>query len=157
VKLDARQQYKPGWKFAEWELKGVPLRVELGPRDLARGQVTLVRRDTRAKESVPREVAARRVKELLDEVQASLYRRALEFRDANTRRLDDYQAFKAQIEEPGGFFWMHWCGSAACEAQVKEETKATIRCVPFDTPAEAGRCVVCDADSKQRVVWARAY
>jgi prolyl-tRNA synthetase len=157
VRLDARPQYKPGWKFAEWELKGVPLRVELGPRDLARGQVTIVRRDTRAKESVPREGAARRVAELLEEVQASLYRRALEFREANTHLLDDYAAFKTRIEDPGGFFRMPWCGSAACEAQVKEETKATIRCVPLGEPAEAGRCVVCGGDSPQRVIWARAY
>jgi prolyl-tRNA synthetase len=157
VKLDVRDQYKPGWKFAEWELKGVPVRVEVGPRDLAQGQVTLVRRDTKAKESVPREAVATRVRELLEDIQKSLFERALAFREANSYRLDDYADFKVQLEEPGGFFWMHWCGSAACEAQVKEETKATIRCLPFDAPAEAGHCVKCGEPSARRVVWARAY
>jgi prolyl-tRNA synthetase len=157
VHIDARDQYKPGWKFAEWELKGVPVRVEVGPRDLAAGQVTLVRRDTKAKETIARGDVARRVPELLDEIQQSLFDRALAFREANSRKLDDYAAFKAQVDEPGGFFWMPWCGAAACEAKVKEETKATIRCLPFDAPAESGACVVCGAPSERRVVWAKAY
>jgi prolyl-tRNA synthetase len=157
VSVDARDQYKPGWKFAEWELKGVPVRVEVGPRDMAQGQVTLVRRDTKAKETIPREAVGRRVPELLAEIQAALYRRALDFREANSHRLDDYAEFRKQVEEPGGFFWMPWCGGAACEARVKEETKATIRCLPFDAPAEAGSCVVCGAASERRVVWAKAY
>ena len=157
VRLDAREQYKPGWKFAEWELKGVPVRVEIGPRDLAKGQVTLVRRDTKVKESVPREAAARRVVELFGEIQQAMFEKARRFRDENSHRLEDYGRFKEMIEEPGGFFWMHWCGSAECEARVKEETKATIRCLPFDTPDEAGRCVVCGGPAERRVVWGRAY
>ncbi|HEX7880775.1 MAG TPA: His/Gly/Thr/Pro-type tRNA ligase C-terminal domain-containing protein, partial [Candidatus Eisenbacteria bacterium] len=157
VHVDARDQYKPGWKFAEWELKGVPVRVEVGPRDMAQGQVTLVRRDTKAKETIARGDVGRRVPELLDEIQAALFQRALEFREANSRSLDDYAEFKKQVEEPGGFFWMPWCGGAACEAKVKEETKATIRCLPFDAKAEAGSCVVCGGASERRVVWAKAY
>lgn len=157
VRVDARDQYKPGWKFAEWELRGVPVRVEIGPRDLANGQVTLVRRDTRAKETLPRAEAATRVRALLDEIQASLFQRALAAREAATYRLDDYGAFREQVEVPGGFFQMHWCGSATCEAKVKDETKATIRCVPFDAPDEAGVCVVCGQASERRVVWAKSY
>lgn len=157
VKVDAREQYKPGWKFAEWELRGVPVRVEVGPRDLANGQVTLVRRDTRAKESVPRAEAAARVSALLVEIQAGLFQKALAAREAATYRLDDYAEFKTQVEAPGGFFQMHWCGSATCEARVKEETKATIRCIPFDAPEEAGACVICGQPSGRRVVWAKSY
>lgn len=133
------------------------MRVEVGPRDMAQGQVTLVRRDTKAKETIARGDVGRRVPELLDEIQAALFQRALEFREANSRSLDDYAEFKKQVEEPGGFFWMPWCGGAACEAKVKEETKATIRCLPFDAKAEAGSCVVCGGASERRVVWAKAY
>jgi prolyl-tRNA synthetase len=157
TKVDARIQHKPGWKFAEWELRGVPVRVELGPKDLAQGVVTLVRRDNRAKEPVPRAGVAQRVGELLEEIQRDLFRKAGEFREAHSHRLDDYGKFKEMADEPGGFFWMPWCGSAACEARVKEETKATIRCLPFDTPAEAGRCVICGQASERRVVWAKSY
>jgi prolyl-tRNA synthetase len=157
VKLDDRAQYKPGWKFAEWELKGIPLRVEVGPRDLAAGQVTLVRRDNRVKEAVPRDDVARRAQEILKEIQADMFSRALAFREANSFRLDDYAAFRTQVEEPGGFFWMPWCGSAECEARVKEETKATIRCMPEDTAEEPGRCAICGGKSERRVVWAKSY
>ncbi len=157
TKLDARAHHKPGWKFAEWELRGVPVRVELGPRDLENGQVTVVRRDTKEKESIPRAAVAGRVAELMDEIQKSLFSRALEFREANSHRLDSYDEFRVRIEEPGGFFWMPWCGSGDCEARVKNETKATIRCMPDDTPEESGKCVVCGGASRRRVVWAKAY
>jgi len=157
VKVDARDQYKPGWKFAEWELRGVPIRIEVGPRDLAAGQVTLVRRDTKVKETVPREAVRERVPKLLEEIQSALFERARSFREANSHRLDDYELFKSQVDEPGGFYWLPWCGSSACEARVKEDTKATIRCLPFDAPEEKGSCIVCGGASERRAVWAKAY
>ncbi len=157
LKLDDREQYKPGWKFNEWEQRGVPVRIELGPKDVAKDQAVLVRRDTREKEFVPRERIGERLTALLDEIQANLYRRALDFREANTYRVDDYESFKSGLAERGGFYLAHWDGTPETEARVKEETKATIRCIPFDQPEEEGRCMVTGAPSRRRVLWARAY
>jgi len=157
VKMDAREGVRPGFKFNEWELKGVPLRLELGPRDIDAGQATSVKRHNREKKPLPLSSLADGVGPLLDEIQRDLYRAALERREAFTRVVDDYDAFKKTIESPGGFLRCHWCGSAACEKQVKDETKATIRCIPLDAPEEKGTCLVCGEASKRRVHFARAY
>jgi prolyl-tRNA synthetase len=156
-RLDERDQYKPGWKFAEWEQRGVPVRVEIGPRDLDKGECVLVRRDTGEKESVPHERLPERLGELLVEIQQHLFDRAKSFRDANTHRVDTYDRFKELLEEQGGFYLAHWDGTAETEARVKEETKATIRCIPFEEPDEPGACMVTGKPSRKRVLWARAY
>jgi prolyl-tRNA synthetase len=159
VRVDWREE-TPGYKFNDWELKGVPVRMEVGPKDVQKGQAVLARRDTRAKEFVPVAELGRRVPALLEEVQRALYERALRFRLERTRRVDDYAALVAAFEGEDGnvFVEAHWCGDPACEARVKEETKATIRNIPFDMPAEEGPCIV---DGKpglgQRVIFAKAY
>ena len=155
--LDAREEYTPGWKFHHWEMKGVPLRVEIGPRDVAEGQVVLARRDTGQKLAVPQQGLAERVSELLDEIQRNLFRRAKKFLDDNSYHLDDYEEFKRIIGEDGGFIYTHWCGSADCEARIKEETKATIRCLPLDQPGTKGRCIYCGKEADQIALFARAY
>ncbi|MDZ7373195.1 MAG: proline--tRNA ligase [candidate division KSB1 bacterium] len=155
--VDDREGYRPGWKFNEWESKGVPVRVELGPRDAQRGEATLVRRDTGAKLTVPQDRLLDEIKKLLEEIQQSLFRRALEFRQKYTFVVDDYDEFKEKIEDPGGFFMIHWCGDRACEDRLQEETKATIRCIPFDRVEEQGRCLLCGGPSSGRVVAAKAY
>jgi len=154
--FDDRETYTPGWKFNEWEQKGVPLRIEIGPRDVERKQVVLVRRDRGEKSITPLEGLKERVEASLEEVQKNLYRRALAFREENSYQVDDYEEFKRILEGPGGFLWAHWCGSAECEARIKEETKATIRAIPFQEQ-EGGKCIRCGKASIQRVVFARAY
>jgi prolyl-tRNA synthetase len=154
--FDDRKTYTPGWKFNEWEQKGVPLRIEIGPREVEKKQVVLVRRDTGEKSIAPLEDLKERMEVSLEEVQKSLYRRALAFREENSYQVDDYEEFKRILEGPGGFLWAHWCGSAECEAQIKEETKATIRAIPFQEQ-ERGRCIRCGETSLQRVVFAKAY
>ena len=156
-KLDDRVEHKPGWKFAEWEQRGVPLRIEIGPRDLEAGQVVLVRRDTGTKEIVPEAGLLTRLPELFAGIQSDLLQKARAFRDANSHRVDDYETFKSRLDAEGGFYYAHWDGTAETERRVKEETKATIRCIPFDAPEESGRCMVTGAPSSRRVVWARAY
>ncbi len=155
--LDAREEYTPGWKFNYWETKGVPLRVEIGPRDVAEGQVVLARRDTGQKLAVPQQGLAERVSELLEEIQRNLFRRAKKFLDDNSYHLDDYEEFKRIIGGDGGFIYTHWCGSADCEARIKEETKATIRCLPLDQPGTKGRCIYCGKEADQIALFARAY
>jgi len=158
VKLDDRDQYSPGWKFNEWELKGVPIRIELGPRDLRDGQAVLVRRDTRDKRAVPFDALAETVASELDAMQRALFDRAKAFREANTRLMDDYDAFKAQMNQAiPGFVHAHWCGSAECEAAIQAETRATIRCIPAEHREERGACIRCGAPSKGRVVMDKAY
>lgn len=154
--FDDRETYTPGWKFNEWEQKGVPLRIEIGPREVEKKQVVLVRRDTGEKSIAPLEDLKERMEVSLEEVQKSLYRRALAFREENSYQVDDYEEFKRILEGPGGFLWAHWCGSAECGAQIKEETKATIRAIPFQEQ-ERGRCIRCGEISLQRVVFAKAY
>ena len=148
---------RPGWKYNEWELRGVPVRLEVGPRDVKQGQVRVVRRDTRDKQDIPFAALSDTVRDLLDDVQASLFRRALEFREANTHVVDDYAAFKRQLEERPGFLPARWCGDAACEARIKDETGATIRCLPLGEPDDPGACLVCGGASERRVLFARAY
>jgi prolyl-tRNA synthetase len=149
---------RPGWKFNEWELKGVPVRLEVGPRDLKNDQVTLVRRDTRAKEQVAMSGATERVQALLGEVQAGLFDRARAFREANTHTAEDYDTFKRIMENQRGFIRAFWCGSAECEARIKDETRATIRVIPVDAEAEgSGVCVYCGQPARARALFAQSY
>jgi prolyl-tRNA synthetase len=161
VKVDDRDQYQPGFKFNEWELKGVPVRIELGPKDLAKGACVLARRDLPGKDAkemnVPLGGAAARVGAMLQEMQSALLNRARAFRDANTQEVDSYEDFKRLIEEPGGFLLAHWDGTRATEDLIANETKATIRCVPFNRKQEAGKCMVTGQPSQGRVAFARAY
>lgn len=162
VKLDASDQ-RPGWKFNEYEVQGVPVRLAIGPRDVAQGQVELARRDTRTKESVPQQGLAARVRDTLEAIQQHLYDRALAFRRDMTTAVDSYDAFKEVLDDKGGFVLAHWDGTAETEARIKEETKATIRCIPLPDVAaalgadEPGVDPVSGAPSQGRVVFARAY
>jgi prolyl-tRNA synthetase len=156
-KLDDRDSLSPGFKYHEWELAGVPLRIEIGPKDLKKRSVVCVRRTDRAKEFVAMDALEARVPELLEEIQAQMFAAALERREAATLTIDSYDEFKTKIENPGGFLLAHWCGSAECEAKVKEETKATIRCLGFDQPEETGPCIVCGETSNKRAHFAKAY
>ncbi len=160
VELDAREQYRAGWKFNEWELKGVPLRIEIGPRDIENRQAIVARRDRpgRAnKETVKMEGLAPRVVALLDDVQQSLYDRALQFREDNTYQVEDFSTFQEIANGEGGFLDAYWCGSESCETAIKEATKATIRCIPFDQPKESGHCVFCGQKATERAIFSRAY
>jgi prolyl-tRNA synthetase len=156
VKYDDNDQQRSGWKFAEYELKGVPVRLGLGMRDLENGTVEVARRDNLTKDSQPLDGIAEYVKSLLDEIQANIYQRALKFREDNTFKVDSWENFKTQIEE-GGFISAHWDGTAETEEKIKDETKATIRCIPLDAPDEAGKCIYSGAPSNKRVIFARAY
>ena len=158
VKLDDRDEYSPGWKFNEWELRGVPLRIEIGPRDVAKEQVVVARRDKPGREGktfVPMAGLPQVVAELLVQVQQDMLRRATEFRDANTFEPQDYESFKEAVAN--GFARAWWCGAAACEERVKEETKATTRNIPLEQPGDSGRCIVCGAPAHEMAIFARAY
>ena len=149
---------RPGWKFNEWELKGVPVRLEVGPRDLLTNQVTLVRRDTRAREQISVEGVAARVPELLGEVQQGLFERATSFVEQNTHDVPDYDAFKTVMQEQRGFIRAYWCGSTECETKIKEETRATIRVIPEDAEAGgSGRCVYCGQSARATALFAQSY
>ncbi|MBX3297147.1 MAG: proline--tRNA ligase [Acidobacteria bacterium] len=156
VKYDDDDKQRSGWKFAEYELKGVPVRLAVGMRDLENGTVEVARRDTLTKESRPIESVAEYIRGLLEEIQSNIYARAMEFREANTFTVDSWDEFKEQIEK-GGFISAHWDGTAETEAKIKEETKATIRCVPLNSIEEAGKCVYSGKESAKRVIFARAY
>jgi len=156
VKFDDDDKQRSGWKFAEYELKGVPVRLGIGMRDLENGTIEVARRDTLTKESRPLDGIADHVTTLLDEIQANIYAKALEFRVDHTIRVDDWDQFKEQIEE-GGFLLAHWDGTAETEEKIKDETKATIRCIPLNAPAEEGKCVYSGNPSTRRVIFARAY
>jgi prolyl-tRNA synthetase len=157
VKIDDRDNVNPGFKYNEWEMLGVPVRLELGPKDIEKQSVMTVRRLDRKKEPVALGEAATRVPQILDEMQADMLAAATQRRDEATYRVDSYDAFKRQLEETGGFLLAHWCGSDACEGRVQEETKATIRCIPLDKIVEDGNCMICDAPSSERVHFAKAY
>jgi prolyl-tRNA synthetase len=156
VKYDDNDNQRSGWKFAEYELKGVPVRLGIGLRDLENGTIEVARRDDLTKESRLLEGIVEHVKNLLDEMQANIYQRALRFRAENTFRVDGWEDFKTQIEK-GGFILAHWDGTSETEEAIKAETKATIRCIPFDEKPEEGADVYSGKPSKQRVVFARAY
>jgi prolyl-tRNA synthetase len=157
VKYDDRDGFKPGWKFAEYELKGVPLRIAIGPRDLENGTVEVARRDTLEKATYPLENISDTVVRLLDEVQQGIYQKAQTFKEDHTRKVDDYEDFKDILEKQGGFILAHWDGTAETEAKIKEETMATIRCIPLNLNEEGGKCIYSGKPSSQRVVFAKAY
>src|SRR6266571_1506285 len=157
VKVDDRDDLRPGYKFADAELRGIPVRVEIGPRDLDASQVTVVRRDTGAKSAVGMEAAASTLTGLQDEIQRSLFDDALAFREAHTSQVRTYDELREAIEEPGGFVIGGWCGDAECEAKVKSETKATIRFLPFEPEPTDGPCVVCAQAAVDTAAWAIAY
>ncbi len=157
VKVDLREEVSPGWKFNEWELKGVPLRLEIGPRDLEKNQLTAVRRLDRRKIPVPRDGLAARAAALLEEIQNDLLEKGRAFLRANTRDVKDFDELKRGLDETGGFFRAHWCGAADCEKQIKDEAKATIRCIPFEGNRQDGTCVRCGRASKRWVYFARSY
>jgi prolyl-tRNA synthetase len=156
LKVDWRDE-SPGYKFNHWELRGVPFRLEIGPRDVTAGQAVLVRRVDRQKETLPLAALASELPSRLADYQAHLFQRALDFRAANTHLADGYDEFKAILDKEGGFVMAHWCGDGACEKQINAETGATIRVVPFDAPAESGKCLFDGKPSDKRVVFARAY
>jgi len=157
VKLDARDTHKPGWKFAEYELKGVPVRLAIGNRDLEANQIELARRDTLTKESVPLDGLVECVSKLLDEIQDNIYKKAYDFREKQTIKVDDYETFKKELDENPGFILAHWDGTSETEEKIKNETKATIRCIPLGADEEAGKCMVTGNLSARRVLFARAY
>ena len=153
---DNDDKRKPGWKFAEYELKGMPVRIAVGPRDMENGTVEVARRDTLEKETLQVTDLADKVQHLLEAIQDNLYQKALAMREAKTRAVDSYAEFKEVIEE-GGFVWAHWDGTAETEEKVKQETKATIRCIPLEGDRTPGACMVTGKPSAQRVIFARAY
>ncbi len=156
VKFDNNDNKKPGWKFAEYELKGVPVRLAIGARDLENGTVEVARRDTLTKETVQMEGIENYIAELLKDIQATIFKKAVDFRASVTREVNSYDEFKVEIEK-GGFLMCHWDGTPETEEKIKEETKATIRCIPLDGDKTPGTCMVTGKPSAQRVVFARAY
>jgi prolyl-tRNA synthetase len=156
VKYDDSDNQRSGWKYAEYELKGVPIRLGIGMRDLENGTVEVARRDTLTKESQPMEGLVEFIRSLLDKIQANIYQKALKFREENTFTVNTWDEFKEQIEN-GGFLMAHWDGTAETEEKIKDETKATIRCIPLNSIEEAGKCVYSGKESGKRVVFARAY
>ena len=157
VKYDNSTTQRPGAKFAQYELQGVPLRIAIGPNDLENGTVELARRDTLSKETIDLEELQSKVTQLIAEIQDALYVKALKFRDQHITLVDDFEAFKATLETKGGFVSAHWDGSEETEQKIKELTKASIRCIPMDASQEEGKCVFSGAPSKQRVLFAKAY
>lgn len=157
VKFDDRDTFRPGAKFAQHELQGVPLRIAIGPKDLENGTVELARRDTLTKEIVAIDNLTSKVVDLMDEIQSSLFQKALNYRDSHITEVDSYDDFRKVIEEKGGFVSAHWDGTEETEAKIKEETKATIRCIPLEVKAENGLCIYSGNPSKHRVLFAKAY
>lgn len=157
VKFDDDDQKRPGWKFAEYEAKGVPVRIAVGMRDLENNQVEVARRDTQEKKTYPLAGLSEAINILLDDIQQSLFDKALKMRDASIKKIDSYDEFKKRIESEGGFFFAHWDGTAETEEKIKTDTKATIRCIPLNSPEEEGTCMVTGKPSKKRVLIAKAY
>jgi len=157
VKYDDRDSFKPGWKFNEYEFKGVPVRIAIGPRDIENGTVEVARRDTLEKEIYQITDIENKIENLLDNIQNNLFAKALSFRENNTRKADTWEEFNRILDEEGGFILAHWDGTPETEEAIKEKTKATIRCIPFDAPEEDGKCIFSGKPSKRRVVFARSY
>jgi prolyl-tRNA synthetase len=156
VKLDDRDTHKPGWKFAEYEFKGVPLRIAIGPRDLENNSVEVARRDTLEKESISITDLPNKVVHLLERIQENLYTKAKDFQEENTHYANDFNEFKKLIKK-GGFVYAHWDGTNETEDRIKEYTKATIRCIPLNNKQEPGKCILTGNPSVQRVLFAKAY
>jgi len=156
VKLDAREEFTPGWKYSEYEMRGVPLRIEIGPRDIQKNQVVVVRRDTMSKESIGLDSLMKSIPQVLDNVQSTLFERAFKFLEENTHKVDNYEDFKSVLESKRGLIKTFWCGGQECEDKIKEETMATIRVIPLEQDKK-GKCVLCKAESDKWVYFARAY
>ena len=157
VKYDDSENARPGWKFAEYELKGVPVRVALGARDLEAGLVEIARRDTREKENIKLEGAVQHIQKLLRDIQKAMFDRALAYRESHTTEVNSWEEFEKELDQNGGFVAAHWDGTAATEEAIKEKTKATIRCIPLNNRKEAGKCILTGNPSAERVLFARAY
>jgi len=157
VKYDNRTTFKPGWKFAEYELKGVPLRIAMGPRDLENGTVELARRDTLNKEIISQDNIDNYISDLLKDIQSDLFNKAFRYREDHITEVDDFEEFKKVLDTKGGFVSAHWDGTAETEDKIKELTKATIRCIPLNNKKEAGTCIYTGKPSIQRVLFAKAY
>ena len=157
VKYDDRDNNKPGWKFADYELKGVPVRIAIGPRDLENNTVEIARRDTLVKETIPQDSIYDQIPGLLEDIQNNIYKKASEFLKQNTYYVDKWDEFVDIIENRGGFVMAHWDGTIETEEKIKNETKATIGCIPFDSPEEDGKCIYSGKPSKRRVLFARSY
>ena len=157
VKYDDRDTNKPGWKFADYELKGVPVRIAIGPRDIENSTVEIARRDTLEKETIPSITIIDHVSKLLVDIQENIYTKASEFKEKNTFNVDKWEEFVNILDNQGGFIMAHWDGTAATEEKIKDETKATIRCIPFDSPGVPGKCIYSGKPSKRRVLFARSY
>ena len=158
IKVDDRTELTPGFKYNDWEMRGVPLRLEVGPRDVETGSVMAARRDIPGREGkviLPQAEVAVKVKELLEEIQANLLKKATAFRDSHIFEPNDYEDLKRIVKEGWAFSW--WCGNPTCEAKVKEDTKATLRCIPLDQPGGHGKCIVCGEDATEKVYFAKAY
>ena len=157
VKYDDRDSFKPGWKFNEYEFKGVPVLIAIGPRDIENGTVEVARRDTLEKEVYQIEDIDNKIEHLLEAIQNNLFTKALNYRENNTRKADTWEEFNEILDKEGGFILAHWDGTPETEEAIKEKTKATIRCIPFDAPEEDGKCIFSGKPSKRRVVFARSY
>jgi prolyl-tRNA synthetase len=157
VKYDDNDNARPGWKFAEHELKGVPVRLALGARDLANNLVEVARRDTKAKESISLDGVVEHIEKLLVDIQQSMYNKAAAYREEHITKVDSWEEFEKVLDEKGGFVSAHWDGTAETEDAIKEKTKATIRCIPLNNPQEDGKCILTGKPSKERVLFARAY
>ncbi len=157
VKYDSRDTQRPGFKFAEYEMKGVPVRLAIGARDLENGTVEIVRRDTKEKQTINRDNLDQFIEDLLGDIQSNIYAKALRFRNQNTREVNSYDEFKRVLDEQPGFVSAHWDGTPETEKQIKDETKATIRCIPLNNKQEEGKCIITGKPSSQRVLFARAY
>ncbi len=157
IELDARDEYTPGWKFNEWEMRGVPIRIEIGPKDIQKQQVVLVRRDTGEKFTVSEFELLPRLKTLLSEIQENMFNQAKRFMQESIREVDNFDEFKQVIDAKRGFIKTHWCGNPECEKYVKEQTGATLRCIPFSEQSNLGRCIVCDKESNIIAYFAKSY
>ncbi len=157
VELDDRDSYTPGWKFNEWEMKGVPVRIEIGPRDIAKNQVLAVRRDKGTKTVINEEDLVATIEKWMVDIQKNLFLQARANLEENIRFADDYDSFKEIIEEKRGFIKAFWCGDGECEEQIKKETKTTIRCFPLEEQNEKGKCILCGKESSSIVYFGRAY
>jgi prolyl-tRNA synthetase len=158
VKLDEREGFSPGFKFNDWEMRGVPLRMEIGPKDVAKGSVVLARRDKPGKEGktfVSKDGIVGAVQQMLVEIQKALFDRALAFREANTFEPANFEEFRGVVEK--GFARSYWCGEGKCEEQIKEATKATLRCIPINQPGGSGPCIFCGQPSKEIAIFGKAY
>jgi prolyl-tRNA synthetase len=157
VKYDNRDTHKPGFKFAEYELKGIPVRIAIGPRDLENNTIEVARRDTLTKETISSDTVFEHIPKLLDDIQENILKKAISFRNENTFFVNTWDEFVNTLDTTGGFIMAHWDGTAETETKIKEETKATIRCIPFDSPDEEGKCIYSGKPSKRRVLFARSY